>query len=659
MAKIHKMRDYGGAQFYPEVHEKAVVDSNGVTLDTKLDAIVNRTFEEAWDGSSTPDVAKIPAGVVVTYNSQSYTGTLAASAATAPFIYMVADGNGNYDRYVSELSGSSYVWKYYGNTEIVLDDYAKKEDLKVKGPDLWEVTMPNGYLNQSGTKVNDSRYDSQQLPLKNGATYYVVPQVTEAGNNARLFRVEGTTYTQEQSWKTSLPFSFTCPATGNYVLQNIIYKSYSLIPPSIYEIFEMGDMVEELDRSNQVLEQVDRDNALLLSQIGQTGRAGGYINSAGNYIDNDEYFCTPPIPFSGTEIGWHWHSQEMNTAACVVLFNSAGTKLDYWGASAGIRGRTITTNKASAGCYLVASFKVDSFQDSYLRTDSTIPWKGAIFTEYEKFKYSGVFFEGIIHRGYSSVAPENTLVAFALAKTALYAKFVETDIEFTSDDVPVLLHDSTINRTARNADGTAISGTVNIADITYEQALEYDFGIWKGQEYAGTKIPTLDEFLQLCKVLGLVPLIELKDDVDWTSERVAIIAASVKRVGMQKTIRFGSFSPTVLGSISAYFPNARLVLAPFSVISGGKYTSAVISQLLDDADTLASAHNNEVVLSTHYGYMSTEIYNTIAARGYNTYSWTINDSTLLANLDPNIVGVMSDSFDAARYVVDNLLDSLT
>ena len=59
------------------------------------------SYVVAWDGASEPDVSKIPAGVVVTYDGTSYTGTLAASKEAAGKIYLVSDGTGDeYYRYV-------------------------------------------------------------------------------------------------------------------------------------------------------------------------------------------------------------------------------------------------------------------------------------------------------------------------------------------------------------------------------------------------------------------------------------------------------------------------------------------------------------------------------------------------------------------------------
>lgn len=91
-------------------------------------------FTIAWDGESQPDVTKIPLGVEVTYSGTTYTGTLVASADTAPFITLVYErtkGTGQdarkiYGEYITVTEGSAepytYFWELLGNTDISIDD---------------------------------------------------------------------------------------------------------------------------------------------------------------------------------------------------------------------------------------------------------------------------------------------------------------------------------------------------------------------------------------------------------------------------------------------------------------------------------------------------------------------------------------------------------
>lgn len=115
------LQDKLGNYILPVTHERNVRDSEGVTLDVKLAALQAKTALVAWDGTSEPVVANIPAGVTVTYDGTDYTGTLAASSATDGFTYLVSTGNDEYDRYVSSVdTNNQHVWIPLGSTAITL-----------------------------------------------------------------------------------------------------------------------------------------------------------------------------------------------------------------------------------------------------------------------------------------------------------------------------------------------------------------------------------------------------------------------------------------------------------------------------------------------------------------------------------------------------------
>lgn len=85
------------------------------------------SFIVAWNGSSTPVPANIPAGVVVTYNGTEYTGTLAATAAQAGAFYLVKSSTQKgtldvYDEYAVITTGSTKGWEKLGDTQLDLSD---------------------------------------------------------------------------------------------------------------------------------------------------------------------------------------------------------------------------------------------------------------------------------------------------------------------------------------------------------------------------------------------------------------------------------------------------------------------------------------------------------------------------------------------------------
>lgn len=106
------------------------------------------------------------------------------------------------------------------------------------------------------------------------------------------------------------------------------------------------------------------------------------------------------------------------------------------------------------------------------------------------------------HRGYSAVAPENTIPAFQAAIDSK-CQYAELDVQQTRDGVVVLTHDTSLKR--------CTGEDVNVYDITYEELCELDAGSFFSEEYAGTRIPTLDEVIKFCK--GKIKLnIEIKNN---------------------------------------------------------------------------------------------------------------------------------------------------
>ncbi len=92
------------------------------------------------------------------------------------------------------------------------------------------------------------------------------------------------------------------------------------------------------------------------------------------------------------------------------------------------------------------------------------------------------------HRGAMGTHPENTLAAFRAAVDA-GAHMIEFDVQLTKDNKMVVIHDGTVDRTT--------DGTGKVSELTFEEIRNLDAGSWKSPEFAGEKIPTLDETLSV------------------------------------------------------------------------------------------------------------------------------------------------------------------
>ena len=239
----------------------------------------------------------------------------------------------------------------------------------------------------------------------------------------------------------------------------------------------------------------------------------------------------------------------------------------------------------------------------------------------------------IAHRGFSSEVPENTIPAFEEAARQGY-KYVECDVSWTADGVPVLLHDSTINRTAAYPSGFPLLISRHCSDMTYEQLLNFDFGVKKGEQFKGTKIPTFSEFLKCCKQNGLSPYIELKQSDSVDEDKIKMLVDLVGEYGLSDKVTWISFNPGYLKQISEYSPSARL--------------GFLISQKPDEKTleilTSLKTDTNEVFLDAKVSNLSKNLVNMFKENGFEVEVWTV-DSMNSYNMAVNMgcSGVTTDN----------------
>ncbi len=107
------------------------------------------------------------------------------------------------------------------------------------------------------------------------------------------------------------------------------------------------------------------------------------------------------------------------------------------------------------------------------------------------------------HRGFSEKYPENTMSAFRAALDVGVDE-IETDVRVTADGELVLIHDEAVDRTT--------DGTGKVCELTLAELKKLDAGAKKGAEFAGSRIPTLRELMELVKDHPTLTLdIELKE----------------------------------------------------------------------------------------------------------------------------------------------------
>ncbi|MFF5988209.1 glycerophosphodiester phosphodiesterase [Prauserella flavalba] len=174
----------------------------------------------------------------------------------------------------------------------------------------------------------------------------------------------------------------------------------------------------------------------------------------------------------------------------------------------------------------------------------------------------------VAHRGYSSVAPENTLAAVEAGIRA-GSEYVEIDAQTTADGVPVVMHDNTVDRTT--------DGTGDISKLTADHVTGLDAGSWFSPAFAGQRVPTLGEVLDLVKGSGSTLLLEVKGPE--TRAETGGILAEVTERGMSEQVLLQSFDERVLRDARELAPEI-----PLGLLRGTL-----------DADPLATARDLGVV----------------------------------------------------------------
>lgn len=155
----------------------------------------------------------------------------------------------------------------------------------------------------------------------------------------------------------------------------------------------------------------------------------------------------------------------------------------------------------------------------------------------------------IAHRGYSAVAPENTLAAMASGARA-GADWVETDVAHSADQVPFILHDGTVDRTTNGR------GALNALNAPALDLL--DAGAWFSPAFRGQPLPRLDALIDEVRRGSADFLLEVKGPQ--TRAQVERIVAAVRAKGMIGRTLLQSFDVQVLKDARELAPDLQLGL---------------------------------------------------------------------------------------------------
>lgn len=207
----------------------------------------------------------------------------------------------------------------------------------------------------------------------------------------------------------------------------------------------------------------------------------------------------------------------------------------------------------------------------------------------------------VAHRGFSGIAPENTMAAIKLAMEQPDVHWVEVDVQLSKDGVPLLIHDFTLNRTT-NARGP-------VKQKTWAELRELDAGSWKSKNFAGERLISLDEFLDT--IAGrLKANIEIKTEGNLYPGIEEKVISAVKKRHMEHEVVLTSFEPRILAKVNEIGRGIRTGL----IIDSNPKDLLLRLQLL-----------NCSFLSIRYKSLTADLVSKAIRRGIEIMAWTMDD----------------------------------
>ncbi|MEU9448410.1 glycerophosphodiester phosphodiesterase family protein [Streptomyces sp. NPDC048277] len=247
----------------------------------------------------------------------------------------------------------------------------------------------------------------------------------------------------------------------------------------------------------------------------------------------------------------------------------------------------------------------------------------------------------LAHRGASAYAPENTLAAIDKA-AAMGFTWVENDVQRTRDGRLVVIHDDSLERTTNVEQVFPGRAPWKVKDFTAAEIARLDAGSWFSPSYAGTRVPTLAQYMRRVEHNHERLLLEIKNPELYPGVERQIL----KTLSNEGWLDRGHLDRIVVQSFSA--DSLRIVheLKP-SVTTGYLGTPSVASlrQYARFSDLI-----NPSVGSISTGYVSA-VHSVEGPHGrrLRVFTWTVNDAvTTWKAVGYGVDGIITNKPDVVR-----------
>lgn len=234
----------------------------------------------------------------------------------------------------------------------------------------------------------------------------------------------------------------------------------------------------------------------------------------------------------------------------------------------------------------------------------------------------------LAHRGASAYAPENTLASFKLA-IEQRADWLEFDIQQTRDGQLVVFHDLRLERTT--------NGQGSIRDVTLDQLRALDAGAWFDQKFAGERVPTFDEVVQLARDSGTRIFPEVKEPRFGPGMEERVVAV-LRKYNYEDMAIVQSFDERSLDRLHALSPTLRLALL-YTRENPWRGAPPSYANVLGPEWSLVAADRDAT--------------RSVQATGRQVVAWTVDTPQAARQMiDARVDGIITNKPDMVRAMLD-------
>lgn len=221
----------------------------------------------------------------------------------------------------------------------------------------------------------------------------------------------------------------------------------------------------------------------------------------------------------------------------------------------------------------------------------------------------------LAHRGAGTLAPENTLAALRVGQAHGF-RAVEFDAMAPLDDVPVLMHDPTLERT------TGAVGAVTARRA--EELARLDAGAWHSTPYAREPVPSLVEALQYCRAKSIWPNVEIKPAPGHEARTGALVACVVADLYAEalRPVGDGADMPDARVPLLSSFAEEAIVAARAAVPD---LPRALLIDRLGEDWPARLQRLGAVCLNTNHKHLTATTARAVKQAGYWLFCYTVNE----------------------------------